>query len=87
MKQDNWPSHEQTHTCKFCMWFVNKNQTVLGRCRKRAPTLDGWPAVYESDWCGEHKMDGSHLDYKISRPAQTHQSIIGIDFQPRDPHL
>jgi len=29
----------------------------LGRCRRRAPTLNGWPAMFESDWCGDHKLD------------------------------
>jgi len=31
--------------------------TQLGRCRRHAPTLGGWPAVYSSDWCGDHKLD------------------------------
>jgi len=34
----------------------------LGRCRKHAPTLDGWPAVFESDWCGDHKLDENKVD-------------------------
>lgn len=29
----------------------------VGRCRRRAPTLDGYPVVLESDWCGDHKID------------------------------
>lgn len=30
---------------------------VVGRCRRHAPTLRGWPVVYDSDWCGDHKLD------------------------------
>lgn len=32
---------------------LSKNE---GRCRRRAPTLQGYPVVYVSDWCGEHKI-------------------------------
>jgi hypothetical protein len=32
------------------MFFLNY------RCRRRAPTLDGWPAVFPDDWCGDHKL-------------------------------
>jgi len=38
------------------MWFVAKSGE-LGRCRKHAPTISGFPAVYLSDWCGDHKLD------------------------------
>ncbi len=47
------------------MWYVMKQKTndaglhvdtVLGRCRKRAPTMAGYPAVFLDDWCGEHKL-------------------------------
>jgi hypothetical protein len=50
------------------MWFVEKQRTVIhnpetvpdkivGRCRKHAPTMGGYPAVYMTDWCGDHKLD------------------------------
>jgi len=29
----------------------------LGRCRRHAPTLSGWPAVFVNDFCGDHKLD------------------------------
>jgi hypothetical protein len=29
----------------------------IGRCRKHAPTMSGYPAVYMNDWCGDHKLD------------------------------
>ena len=36
-------------------------ERVLGRCRRKAPSLDGWPAVFEDDWCGEHKIDENKI--------------------------
>jgi hypothetical protein len=30
---------------------------AIGRCRKRAPTLGGYPVVWTTDWCGDHKLD------------------------------
>lgn len=29
----------------------------MGRCRRHAPTLNGYPAVWSDDWCGDHKLD------------------------------
>jgi hypothetical protein len=50
------------------MWFVKKateakpgepetRRGALGRCRRHAPTMNGYPATFESDWCGDHKLD------------------------------
>jgi hypothetical protein len=50
------------------MWFVPKvsdrkpggvgeQQPTLGRCRRHAPTMSGYPVVFETDWCGDHKLD------------------------------
>lgn len=33
----------------------------LGRCRRRAPTMSGYPAVFEDDWCGDHKVDENKI--------------------------
>lgn len=33
----------------------------LGRCRRHAPTMNGFPAVFSSDWCGDHKLDENKL--------------------------
>lgn len=30
---------------------------ALGRCRRHAPTMNGYPVVFESDWCGDHKLN------------------------------
>lgn len=30
---------------------------IFGRCRRHSPTMNGFPAVFGSDWCGDHKLD------------------------------
>lgn len=52
---DNWNNRAVQFTCKNCLFFVDRGQG-LGRCRKHAPTHDGWPTMYESDWCGDHRI-------------------------------
>jgi hypothetical protein len=48
------------------MWFAPKfgnapvkpdHHKIIGRCRKHAPTMGGYPVVYTNDWCGDHKLD------------------------------
>lgn len=29
----------------------------IGRCRRHAPTMNGYPVVYVNDWCGDHKLN------------------------------
>ena len=48
---DPWEHRSNGMKCKTCMWFVNF------RCRRHAPTMQGYPAVFENDWCGDHKLD------------------------------
>jgi hypothetical protein len=50
------------------MWFVTKPAEVLrtagnelGRCRRHAPTMSGFPAVFGRDWCGDHKLDENRV--------------------------
>lgn len=43
--------------CRSCMWFAQKGDSALGRCRRHAPTMSGFPAVFLDDWCGDHKLD------------------------------
>jgi hypothetical protein len=51
------------------MWFVAKAKTeaeaaeptIIGRCRKHAPTMSGYPAVFMTDWCGDHKVDENKI--------------------------
>ena len=66
MSSDNWAHRSKGIACGTCMWFVPKRvgeqPTEIGRCRRRAPTLNGWPAVFDSDWCCDHKLDESKLE-------------------------
>ncbi len=64
--EDNWKHRSAGMRCGTCMYSVQKldengKKTELGRCRRHAPTMSGWPAVYESDWCGDHKLDENKL--------------------------
>jgi len=36
---------------------ANVGTPTLGRCRRHAPTMSGYPVVFEHDWCGDHKLD------------------------------
>ena len=54
--EDNWKHRSSAMTCGTCMFFTEK-KGELGRCRRHAPTMGGWPVVFKSDWCGDHKLD------------------------------
>jgi hypothetical protein len=60
---DPWAHRADKMKCWTCMWFLAKQAperlSILGRCRRHAPALGGWPAVFEQDWCGDHKLDES----------------------------
>jgi hypothetical protein len=40
---------------------VSDSRGPLGRCRRHAPTMQGFPATFVVDWCGDHKLDESRL--------------------------
>ena len=56
MAQDPWMNRKQGMICKTCIYFVRKGETKIGRCRRHAPTMKGFPVVFENDWCGDHKL-------------------------------
>lgn len=63
---DPWKHRSKSMSCATCMWFVlkvlaNGKASVIGRCRKRAPTISGYPAVFVNDWCGDHKLDENKI--------------------------
>ena len=69
---DNWRHRSAKMKCCTCMWFVKKDMIVetlddkhIGRCRKHAPTMDGFPVVFELDWCGDHKLDETKINVEI----------------------
>ncbi len=59
---DPWINRTKNMRCVACMYFVEKGANisrgrVLGRCRRHAPTMTGFPVVFEDDWCGDHKIN------------------------------
>ncbi len=55
---DPWIHRSAGMKCQTCMWFVAKEGKItLGRCRRHCPTMNGYPVVFPSDWCGDHKLD------------------------------
>ncbi len=74
MAEDPWKHRSKGMRCATCIWNVTKTtinkkskndepdeRGQLGRCRRHAPTITGYPAVFESDWCGDHKLDENKL--------------------------
>ena len=67
--KDPWAHRSENMSCKTCMWYVPKMKSEnnvpivcnIGRCRRHAPTMGGYPAVYVTDWCGDHKLDESKV--------------------------
>jgi len=68
MSGDNWKHRSKGMRCSTCMWFVEKAPSQeLGRCRRHAPTMSGFPVVFATDWCGDHKIDEHKLDNQQQR--------------------
>lgn len=68
MSQDPWKHRSAGMCCRTCMWFVAKEPhpvveegKLIGRCRRHAPTMSGYPVVFEADWCGDHKLDENKI--------------------------
>jgi hypothetical protein len=80
---DNWKHRSQNMRCRTCIWFVPKENEAgiidLGRCRKNAPTMDGFPVVFVNDWCGKHRLD----ENKVIEP--TVELMPGKDQDKEDP--
>lgn len=65
--RDNWRNRKDRMICARCIWYSSKSfnesgrvqLTPIGRCRRHAPcqAVIGWPTVYDSDWCGDFKLD------------------------------
>lgn len=67
-KKDLWELRSAKMKCQTCAWFLEKETIIkknyptipdqtIGRCRRHAPTFNGFPAVYMNDWCGDHRLD------------------------------
>ncbi len=69
-EKDNWENRSKNMICDTCIFYVVKGKAIskqsdiesFGRCRKHAPTLNGWPAIFNTDWCGDHKLDENKID-------------------------
>jgi hypothetical protein len=73
---DLWAHRSEGMRCKTCMWFAPKVPNGgfkiegdeitsppchVGRCRRHAPTMNGFPVVFVNDWCGDHKLNENTL--------------------------
>jgi len=65
---DPWKHRSAGMRCKTCMWFVEKHNDMepdergnIGRCRRHAPSMGGYPVVFATDWCGDHRVDENKL--------------------------
>ena len=63
--RDPWKHRSKGMLCQTCMHYVPKvvaePAQEIGRCRRHAPTMSGFPAVFPHDWCGDHKLDETKL--------------------------
>jgi|GEM_PF-1371883 len=62
------PPVANNQTCATCRFHENHmpEQTAIGLCKRRAPSLAAndflnlstaiWPTVHKDNWCGEHEM-------------------------------
>ena len=65
LDKDSWVHRSDGMRCRTCIWFVRKyasdpkpvDRREVGRCRRHAPTMGGYPVVYQTDWCGDHRVD------------------------------
>jgi hypothetical protein len=55
-RDDPWVHRAAGMRCRSCMWYAPKAGTI-GRCRRHAPTMNGYPVVMVDDWCGDHKLN------------------------------
>ncbi len=76
-QEDPWQHRSSGMRCKTCMWFCPKKSDPestmvggpiftpqvyhVGRCRRHAPTMNGYPVVFVNDWCGDHKLNENKI--------------------------
>jgi hypothetical protein len=61
MTKDNWKNKSTGMICYTCMHYMEKGTLdedvqPKGRCKRHAPTMEGFPVVFNTDWCGDHKL-------------------------------
>ena len=72
---DKWKNRSKGIQCRTCMHFVEKTsdgrpgnqdddpatENKIGRCRRHAPTMSGFPVVFTEDFCGDHKLNENSI--------------------------
>ncbi len=66
---DPWAGRAKGMVCETCISFcpkgenplIHKDKGMFGRCRAHAPTMRGFPVVWGTDWCGDHKLDENKI--------------------------
>ena len=69
---DNWGGRSTGMICGTCIFFVAKacgimkddelmERGPIGRCRRRCPTMNGFPVIFATDWCGDHRIDENKI--------------------------
>ena len=68
---DPWKNRNKGMQCRTCIFYIPKYapdnpekpnlENQIGRCRRRAPTMNGYPVVFTNDWCGDHKLDENKI--------------------------
>ena len=82
---DPWKHRSKGMKCATCMWFVEKDGSAIGRCRRHSPTMSGYPVVYHNDWCGDHKLDSEKTHHEKTQEVSCH--ISGPVCSPHIPGL
>lgn len=66
--KDPWKHRSAGMRCQTCMWFAEKYTETqpdvrgnIGRCRRHAPSMGGYPVVFATDWCGDHRLDENKI--------------------------
>jgi len=56
---------DEDKRCNTCRWYGEKRKdnisTMAGKCRRHAPTIEGFPIVLATDIaCGDYQVDGDY---------------------------
>lgn len=65
MNEDLWAQRSFRMKCATCIFYVPKGEGIIGRCRRHAPNMNGFPAVYPQDFCGDHKIDETKIGHPL----------------------
>ena len=57
MNKDPWANRDEGMRCGTCIYFMKKGFSIVGRCRRHASTMQGYPVVFVDELgCGDHKL-------------------------------